>query len=141
MDIGRIGLAIKRLQVRHQRVTDERLAPMGISIAQWDALRHLHHNPDASLHDLAQLTFQTDQAFGALAGRMIDRGLIERRPEPGRAIRHRLTDKGEELRVQAEAVLNGVLHESLSPLTTQQLRQLDTLLRILVPPPETKSQL
>lgn len=50
-----------------------------MSVVQWDALRHLHQNPGASLHDLARLTFQTDQSFGSLAARMIDRGLIERR--------------------------------------------------------------
>jgi DNA-binding MarR family transcriptional regulator len=71
--------------MRHHRTVNERLAPLGISIVQWDALRHLHENPDASLHDLAQLTFQTDQSFGTLATRRIDRGLIERVPSPGRA--------------------------------------------------------
>jgi DNA-binding MarR family transcriptional regulator len=97
-DIGEIGLSVKRLQMRHHRTANERLAPLGISIVQWDALRHLHDNPEASLHDLAQLTFQTDQSFGTLATRMIDRGLIERVPGPGRAVRHRLTAKGQDLR-------------------------------------------
>jgi len=81
-DVGEIGLSVKRLQMRHHRVVNERLAPLEISIVQWDALRHLHENPEASLHDLAQLTFQTDQSFGTLAMRMIDRGLIERVPGP-----------------------------------------------------------
>lgn len=131
-DLGQIGSAIKRLQVRHQRRTDELLAPMGISIAQWDALRHLRENPDASLHELAQLTFQTDQAFGALAARMGDRGLIQRRMEPGRAVRHRLTEKGEQLEEEARAILNEVLSKSLSPLTKEQLEQFAGLLTILI---------
>ena len=135
-DLGQIGLAIKRLQVRHQRRTDELLAPMGISIAQWDALRHLREHPNASLHDLAQLTFQTDQAFGALAARMSERGLIERRTEPGRAVRHRLTAKGEQLESEARAVLNEVLEQSLSPLSEEQLREFAALLRLLVPQAE-----
>jgi len=133
-DLGQIGSAIKRLQVRHQRRTDELLAPMGISIAQWDALRHLRENPDASLHELAQLTFQTDQAFGALAARMGDRGLIQRRMEPGRAVRHRLTEKGEQLEAEARAILNEVLSKSLSPLTKEQLEQFAGLLTILIAP-------
>jgi DNA-binding MarR family transcriptional regulator len=58
-DVGEIGLSVKRLQMRHHRTANERLASLGISIVQWDALRHLHENPEASLHDLAQLTFQT----------------------------------------------------------------------------------
>lgn len=115
-----LGRSVKRLQARHHRTADERLAPLGISLVQWDALRHIHENPDASLHDLAQLTFQSDQAFGTLAARMIDRGLIERLPGPGRAIRHRLTTKGETLRIKGETVARGVLEESFDRLTTQE---------------------
>jgi DNA-binding MarR family transcriptional regulator len=127
-----IGLAIKRLQVRHHRAANAALAPLGLSIVQWDALRHLHRNPDASLHDLAQLTFQTDQSFGTLAARMIDRGLIERVPGPGRAVKHRLTAKGEALQEDGQRLLDGVLERSFAPLTPQQLAHLDELLRLLL---------
>ena len=131
-DLGEIGLSVKRLQVRHHRTANERLAPLGLSLVQWDALRHLHENPEASLHDLAQLTFQTDQSFGTLAARMIDRGFIERVPGPGRAVRHRLTDKGEDLRQQAGEVVRAVLTESFSALTDAELQTFgDLLARVL----------
>jgi len=134
-DVGEIGLFVKRLQMRHHRTVNERLAPFGISIVQWDALRHLHENPEASLHDLAQLTFQTDQSFGTLATRMIDRGLIERVPGPGRrgrAVRHRLTPKGERLREEAGKITRDILDESFSPLTPEELQTLgDLLARVL----------
>src|SRR5262249_35866577 len=48
-----LGLAVKRLQMRHHRAGNAALKPLGLSLVQWDALRHLHANPDASLHDLA----------------------------------------------------------------------------------------
>lgn len=131
-ELSRMGLSVKRLQVRHHRAADERLAPLGISLVQWDALRHLHENPDASLHDLAQLTFQTDQSFGTLATRMIERGLIERRPSAGRAVRHRLTLRGEEVRVQAEVILGGVLAESFGRLSAEEQQQFGDLLAKLV---------
>ena len=127
-DVGEIGLSVKRLQMRHHRVVNERLAPLDISIVQWDALRHLHENPEASLHDLAQLTFQTDQSFGTLATRMIDRGLIERVPGPGRAVRHRLTDKGEDLRERAGEIVRETLTESFSALTDGELQTFGELL-------------
>src|SRR5580700_5015608 len=92
-----IGLSVKRLQMRYNRALDSGLAPLGVSLVQWDALRHLDENPGASLHDLAVLTFQSDQSFGTLAGRMINRGLIERVPGPGRAVRHRITTTGAKL--------------------------------------------
>ena len=127
-----IGQSVKRLQVRHHRALDAELAALGISLVQWDALRHLGHNPGASLHDLARLTFQTDQSFGALAGRMIDRGLIERIPGPGRAVRHRLTDKGLALRHAGGQIVDRVLVDSFAPLTPAQLASFDALLAQLL---------
>ena len=123
-----IGLSVKRLQMRHHRAANAELAALDISLVQWDALRHLDQNPNASLHDLAQLTFQSDQAFGTLAARMIDRGLIERVSGPGRAVRHRLTDKGRALRQAGGRILDRVLTGSFAPLTPDQLASFDTLL-------------
>jgi DNA-binding MarR family transcriptional regulator len=134
--IQEIGLSVKRLQVRHHRASDSELAPLGISLVQWDALRHLDQNPGASLHDLAQLTFQTDQSFGTLAGRMIERGLIERVDGPGRAVRHRLTEKGRKLRRAGEQVVGSVLSRSFAPLTPQQLATFDKLLIQLLSSPK-----
>jgi DNA-binding MarR family transcriptional regulator len=123
-----VALAIKRLQYRHHRALNRALAPLGLSLVQWDTLRHLHNQPDASLHDLAVLTFQTDQSFGSLATRMADRGLIERVPGPGRAVRHRLTEEGARLRAAGQDAVEVVLRRSLSALSADQLSQLGELL-------------
>lgn len=123
---------MKRLQMNHHRSINAALARLGVSLAQWDALRHLHENPGASLHDLAGLTFQTDQSFGALAARMETRELIERVPGPGRAVRHRLTEQGDEIRRAGENVVEDVLRESFSPLTAAQRETFDELLRKLL---------
>jgi DNA-binding MarR family transcriptional regulator len=93
-EVRDMGLMVKRLQMRHHNAANSALSALGVTVVQWDALRHLHENPDASLHALAQLTFQTDQSFGALATRMESRGLIERVPGRGRAVQHHLTAKG-----------------------------------------------
>ena len=131
-----IGLSVKRLQMRHHRALNAALAALDISLVQWDALRHLDQNPGASLHDLAQLTFQSDQSFGALAGRLIDRGLIERVPGPGRAVRHRLTDKGRALRRAGDQIVDQVFTASFAPLTPTQLASFDTLLARLLSSPD-----
>lgn len=123
-----VALLVKRLQYRHHRALTAALAPLGVSLVQWDTLRHLGRHPDASLHDLAQLTFQTDQSFGSLATRMAERGLIERVPGPGRAVRHRLTERGEELRQAGDALVNEVFAETFASLTPGQLDQLGALL-------------
>ena len=123
-----IGLSVKRLQMRHHRALTAGLAPLGVSLVQWDALRDLGENPDASLHDLAQLTFQTDQSFGTLAARMIQRGLIARVPGPGRAVHHRLTAKGERLREAGAAVVQRALSDSFARLSPSELAAFDGLL-------------
>lgn len=132
-----VALAVKRLQYRHHRALSKALAPLGLSLVQWDTLRHLDRHPDASLHDLAVLTFQTDQSFGSLATRMADRGLIERVPGPGRAVRHRLTPKGEQLRADGQDAVNAVFKTSFAHLSASQLEQLGDLLELALGPNPT----
>lgn len=129
-----VALAVKRLQHRHHRALSRALTPLGLSLVQWDTLRHLHRRPDASLHDLAVLTFQTDQSFGALAGRMADRGLIERVPGPGRAVKHRLTAEGERVRAAGQEVVDDVFANSFDGLDDRQLDQLGKLLDVVLGP-------
>jgi DNA-binding MarR family transcriptional regulator len=123
-----VALAVKRLQHRHHRALSQALAPLGLSLIQWDTLRHLHRQPNASLHDLAVLTFQTDQSFGSLAVRMAERGFIERVQGPGRAVRHRLTEEGARLRVEGQDLVDGVVESSFSALSAEELDQLGDLL-------------
>lgn len=127
-----VAHAVKRLQMRHHRALTAELAELDISLVQWDALRHLDENPEASLHDLALLTFQSDQAFGTLASRMIGRGLIERVPGPGRAVRHRLTALGVELRWAGAEVAARVAAESFSVFNSEELERFDGMLRVLI---------
>ncbi|GAA3573221.1 MarR family transcriptional regulator [Microlunatus spumicola] len=131
-----VGLAVKRLQWRHHRAANARLAELGLSLVQWDVLRHLRREPEASLHDLAVLTFQTDQSMGALATRMVKRGLIDRVQGPGRAVRHRLTDRGEDARRAGSALMDEVLQASFGALGPEQVDQLHALLTLTEPEPE-----
>lgn len=130
-----IGASVKRLQVRQHRAIYAQLAPLNITPVQWDALRHLEQHPNASLHDLARLTYQTDQSFGTLAARMIDRGLIERVAGPGRAVRHSITGEGRDLLSAADRIVDTVLDASFDSLSTSERDQFDALLTRLLPPP------
>jgi DNA-binding MarR family transcriptional regulator len=134
-DIGEIGRSVKRLQMRHHRALNEALAPLGLTIVQWDALRHIDENPHASLHLLAELTYQSDQAFGTLAGRMIERGLIERVITPGRAVQHRLTTLGASQRRRGNELVASTLESSFSALSPTQLAGFDRALRIILATP------
>jgi DNA-binding MarR family transcriptional regulator len=132
-----VALAVKRLQHRHHRALSRALAPLGLSLVQWDTLRHLHRQPDASLHDLAVLTFQTDQSFGSLATRMVDRGLIERVPGPGRAVKHRITDEGQRLRAAGQQAAEAIVDSSFGALSATQIDQLGDLLDAALGPDPT----
>ena len=127
-----IALLVKRLQHAHHRALSTALAELGISLVQWDTLRHLERHPDASLHELAQLTFQTDQSFGSLAARMVDRGLLLRMPGPGRVVRHRLTELGERLRHEGQGLVDRAFEDTFAPLDQERLDQLGDLLETLV---------
>jgi len=131
-DIGEIGRSIKQLQMRHHRAANASLAPLGLTIVQWDALRHIDENPGASLHLLAELTYQSDQAFGTLAGRMIERGLIERVAAPGRAVQHRLTKEGVTQRHRGNELVKRTLASSFSAVSPTQLATFDDILRIIL---------
>jgi DNA-binding MarR family transcriptional regulator len=123
--------------MRHHRALNASLAPLGLTIVQWDALRHIDENPGASLHLLAELTYQSDQAFGTLAGRMIERGLIERVVAPGRAVQHHLTKKGLTLRRRGNELVKGTLARSFSSLSPEQLAGFNTALQIVLAAPLT----
>lgn len=124
-----VGLAVKQLQWRHHREANRRLrAQAGLSLVQWDVLRHLHREPDASLHDLAVQTFQTDQSMGELARRMVDRALVARVDGPGRAVRHRLTSEGEIAYKAGSGIVDSVLTESIGTLTTGEQASLHAML-------------
>ncbi|MDR6169902.1 MarR family transcriptional regulator [Curtobacterium sp. SORGH_AS_0776] len=115
-DLEALGQAIKRAQYRNHRTMDVALRPVGVTLVQWDALRAIDRMPHASGHDLAVATFQSDQAFGTLATRLVERGLIVRTAGHGRRIEHALTDEGRERLQSGRRVAEEVLSELFAPL-------------------------
>ncbi|PWI12782.1 MarR family transcriptional regulator [Streptomyces sp. Act143] len=127
-DLQILGRAVKAAQYRQHRALDSRLAIVGSTLAQWDALRAVARTPGASARELAAATFQTEQAFGTLAGRLAAQGLLERRPGHGRRIEHRLTAEGERVLTAGHAVADEVLADCFGALSDTER---DTLLRLL----------
>jgi DNA-binding MarR family transcriptional regulator len=132
MSLSELGHAVKRLQVKLYRAATDALAPLEVTLVQWDALRHLQNHPGASLHDLARLAFQTDQAFGTLAARLETRGLIRRVNSGGRAIRPELTTEGERVLAEGLEVTERVVRESFAPLDAHERAMLAGMLERLL---------
>ncbi|GAA1864598.1 hypothetical protein GCM10009836_51200 [Pseudonocardia ailaonensis] len=127
-DLQAIGLAVKRLQHRHHRELDDRLRSIGTTLSQWDALRHVAAHPGASTHELAELTFMTDQSFGALAIKLAGLGLVTRTPGRGRVIHHEITAEGAALRRKGAGLADEVLTASFAPLSPAERETLHLLL-------------
>ena len=128
MEIHDLGHVIKRLQHRHHRTADAKLIEAGTTLAQWDALRAIGRCPGASAHQLAVMTFQTDQSFGQLASRLIAAELVERKSGRGRAFEHELTLKGQATLECGSEVTRAVLHASFAPLDASEKATLYALL-------------
>ena len=83
------------------------------------------------MHRLAEVSFNSDQAFGTLATRLIRAGLIARDAGPGRVLTHRLTppaDPGGRGGVAGRGPANRVVEASLSVLSVEEKDQLARLL-------------
>lgn len=133
IDLAALGLTLKRAQYRNHRTAEQALKErVGVTLVQWDALRAVARMPHASGHDLALATFQSDQAFGALAGRLVDRGLVTRRPGVGRRIEHALTEDGRAALEAGMHVTEEVLAELFAPLTEHEEGALADLLTKLL---------
>lgn len=114
--LQRLGLAVKQAQYLHHRTLDARLATIGSTLVQWDALRAIDRAPGESAHALAVVTFQSDQAFGTLAARLVSRGLVVRTPGRGRRIEHRLTAAGEKMLAAGHPIADEMLEASFADL-------------------------
>lgn len=123
-----LGLSIKRLQDHHHRTLDARLTLFGISLVQWNALRAIDSDPGSSQLRLAELTFNSAQAFGMLVTRMERAKLILRTPAGGRAFALSLTSKGQRLFKEGRHVVLDVLAESFSGLNEKECATLQKLI-------------
>ncbi|MEU6237200.1 MarR family winged helix-turn-helix transcriptional regulator [Kitasatospora sp. NPDC047058] len=130
-ELQELGRAVKQTQYRQHRALDGALAAVGTTLAQWDALRAISRSPGAPARALAVATFQSEQAFGALVGRLAAQGLVERRPGHGRRIEHHLTPAGEQVLAAGHAVADEVLADCFAPLPEADRAVLLGLLRRL----------
>ncbi len=99
----------------------------GVTFAEYDVLLRLGRTPDRALRmsDLAERVLLSPSGVTRLVDRLIVRGLLERRPDPGdaRAALAWLTEEGLRLlRRAARTHLRGIREHFTSRLTEAQLR-------------------
>lgn len=127
-DVYEISLLLKQVQHRKLTAVDDALMKLECSLSQWVILRRIERYPGASAHTLAQSAFQTDQSFGAITKRLIDRGLVVREQGKGRAFSHRLSEAGISLLKLCNPVVKKTLEEKLQGLDEDELETFGDLL-------------
>ncbi|GAA1996760.1 MarR family winged helix-turn-helix transcriptional regulator [Catenulispora subtropica] len=132
VDIESLGRAVKQAQYRNHRALETALAQVGTTLVQWDALRAIARTPGSSGRELAAETFQGEQSFGALAGRLEAQKLIERRPGRGRRVEHFITEAGQRVLADGRPFASGALAESFAPLDEEERATLLALLQRMV---------
>ena len=108
-----------------------------ISVSEFDVLITLDNAPAHQLRmtDLARATLLSSGGLTRLAGRLEDRGLLRRIPDPddARAFRATLTPEGERKLAQARATHDAVLDRMIAPHTTvKDLRAMERALGMII---------
>jgi DNA-binding MarR family transcriptional regulator len=130
-ELEELGRSIKRAQDRDHKRLDAALQTIGITLVQWDALRAIDERDGASAHELAMASFQSDQAFGTLAGRLEAAGWIARERGHGRRIEHRVTPAGRRVLKDGHDVVSAELAAAFASLNAAERAELLRLLRKL----------
>lgn len=119
-DATQSWLSVVRAYNLCDAVMTERLAGLGVRIAEHEVLANLHRTPDLTQQQLAQRCFVAKSGVSMLVSRMEADGLVRRTPDAadGRVRRLALTARGEALARRTVALQREVvaaMAEVLSP--------------------------
>lgn len=118
--------AYRRLEQVYERL----IAPIGLSVLEWYALRALYTDNGATASHLAQAVCRHPSSMTALLDRMEEKGLVSRAVDAHdrRSVRVYLTDTGQQMQRRVETAadyLNALISEHITA------EQLDTFLYVL----------
>jgi DNA-binding MarR family transcriptional regulator len=133
-----LALAVKALQRALERGANEAMRPLGLTAAQADALTVLAQAGPLSLKELGELLIAEAGHPSRLVDRLVEAGLIERRPaaEDRRRIVLSLTAKGRRLEKRAEETRRRQLEFFMALIGQRDLSaELELVSRLLEPTP------
>jgi DNA-binding MarR family transcriptional regulator len=129
-DIPRVMDALRRI-VRTLRIASRATEKqIGISGAQLYVLQELAKQPASSVNELAERTTTHQSSVSAVVSRLVERGLVVRRPSPedGRRVTIELTTAGQELAQTAPPTAQAQLIEGLRNMPLEDCNRLIELL-------------
>jgi DNA-binding MarR family transcriptional regulator len=112
-----------------ESVLDTALAPIGLTTAQWGALRIISENPGSSGADISRFAFVSPQAAATMLQRLEQAKLITRRPpKKGRVLETYLTQRGEELLREGDNIVDETEARFFSNFTLGEQKEFNELL-------------
>lgn len=125
----RIWFRFARLHRRASGSLAAELKPLGLSIPQFDLLSTLTEREGPSQQELAQRLYVTKGNVSGLLDRMVEAGLVERRPIAGdrRANALHLTPRGRVLAEAGIAAQRAYVERTLGALAAEDLAALERL--------------
>lgn len=127
--LGRVPSVLRQADLALLAVKERPLRAIGMSSSLYAVLMHLDVAPGLTGAELARAVRVTPQAIAPLVGKLVDRGLVERRQHPrhGNVQELHLTDDGRHERRRAERIVSDLdlhLRRSLGDDDYRQLRDL-----------------
>jgi DNA-binding MarR family transcriptional regulator len=122
---------IVRLLREESRASEE---SVGLSGAQLFVLQKLDLEQPCSLNELAARTLTHQSSVSVVVSRLVERGLVQRRPaaSDGRRLELLLTRRGQQLRDRAPAPTQDRVIDAVASLPAKQQRELALALEHLV---------
>ncbi len=125
---------VKRAETVVRSGLESCLQPLAVTPRQYVTLSLLRKERDQSSADLARKAGITPQSMSETIATLIRKGLIERLENPGhrRILMARLTDAGEALLAQSEALVDALEARLLSDVSAEDLDVVRRAMRAIV---------
>jgi DNA-binding MarR family transcriptional regulator len=128
-----VGVALRRAYLHALANLSSRIAQHEITPLQFSVLVRLHDHGPWTQNSLGRSMSMESANIAALVGRLLERGLVSREPEPGdrRAVRIIITPSGVGALAAARADADAANAQTLSVLEPAEREQLMAFLRRL----------
>lgn len=125
----RVWFRVIRLHRRAFAAIAGELKGIGLSIPQFDLVSTLTEREGLSQQELAERLYVTKGNVSGLVDRLVEAGLVERRPIPGDRRSHalHLTDRGRALAERGIALQQDYVRRTLGRLPAQDLAELERI--------------